>query len=265
MNQTGLTRRLAHLPLAGIRYFDQTGSTNDDALAWAAQGARDGSLVVADSQTTGRGRLQRRWITRPGTSLAFSLVLRPSLAEKQRLGLFSPLAALAVCQVLREEYHLNAEIKWPNDVLINRRKVCGILVEAGWLGEELQAVVVGVGVNVASSALEPADVLLYPATSIEVALGRLVEREGLLAAILQSLFTWRQHLTQPHFIAEWEKRLAFRGEEVEVEPVGSAKRVGRIIGVDLAGSLLLLDEHGMEVRVMAGDVHLRPVEEEKKP
>src|SRR5664279_6508775 len=109
---------LTGLPLGGLRYFDSIGSTNDDALAWARAGAPDFSLVVADAQTAGRGRLLRRWITNPGSALAFSLVLRPSTQESECLPRFSPLGAVAVRQALADLFGLPAEIKWPNDVLL---------------------------------------------------------------------------------------------------------------------------------------------------
>ncbi|MEN4100610.1 MAG: biotin--[acetyl-CoA-carboxylase] ligase, partial [Anaerolineaceae bacterium] len=118
---------LAGLPVSELRYFDSIGSTNDEALRWAEQGAPDAALVVADTQTAGRGRMDRRWVTRPGVALAFSLALRPTPVEASALGLFSPLGALAVAAALRENYGLLAEVKWPNDVLLERRKCCGIL------------------------------------------------------------------------------------------------------------------------------------------
>ena len=118
---------LTGLPLGGLRYFDSIGSTNDEALAWARAGAPDYSLVVADTQTAGRGRLQRRWVTNPGAALAFSLVLWPAPQERQCLPRFSPLGAVAVRQALAVVFGLPAEIKWPNDVLLGRCKVAGVL------------------------------------------------------------------------------------------------------------------------------------------
>ena len=93
--------------------------------------------MIADQQTKGRGRLGRSWVTNPGAALAFSIILRPTAEEIDHLGLFSPLAGLAVCLAL-QNLHLPAEIKWPNDVLLARRKTCGILAESVWQGEQLQ-------------------------------------------------------------------------------------------------------------------------------
>ena len=129
MDEKQLRKSLADLPLGGIRFFKQTGSTNDVALAWATEGAADLSLVVADEQTSGRGRLGRRWLTPPGTALALSLILHPKPTEYNYFSLFSGLGSLALTQILSER-GLPAQVKWPNDVLIADRKTAGILVEA---------------------------------------------------------------------------------------------------------------------------------------
>src|SRR5512146_1632742 len=116
MNPNELKKALSKLPVGDVRYFDSIGSTNNEALAWAASGAEDLSLVIADEQTAGRGRLSRKWFTPPGTALAFSLILRPSAQEKAHLTRIVGLAALAVVDALQQR-GLVAQIKWPNDVL----------------------------------------------------------------------------------------------------------------------------------------------------
>src|SRR5215216_7195670 len=126
MNQTELRKALSKLSLGDVRYFDSIGSTNNEALAWATRGAKDLSLVIADEQTAGRGRLDRKWFTPKGTALAFSLLLRPTAEEKPFLTRIVGLAALAVAESLLK-LELNAQIKWPNDILTNGKKVCGIL------------------------------------------------------------------------------------------------------------------------------------------
>src|SRR5512145_784707 len=174
MNQSELKKALSKLPLGEVRYFDSIGSTNNEALAWVTRGAKDLSLVIADEQTAGRGRLDRKWFTPRGTALAFSLILRPTEAEKPHLTRVIGLAALAVTDALRTR-GLVAQIKWPNDVLLNGRKVAGILVESVWSGEEVDYVVMGIGVNVLKGAIPSADLLSFPATSLEESLGPAVE------------------------------------------------------------------------------------------
>jgi BirA family biotin operon repressor/biotin-[acetyl-CoA-carboxylase] ligase len=152
MDERTLRKTLSGIPLGGLRYFEQTGSTNDIALAWAAAGSPDLALVYAEEQTAGRGRGTRRWFTPAGAALAFSLVLRPLAGAEQPISLFSTLGALAVCEAL-EKHALQPQIKWPNDVLLNRRKVCGILAESVWLGEQVESVVLGVGLNIKPEAI----------------------------------------------------------------------------------------------------------------
>jgi BirA family biotin operon repressor/biotin-[acetyl-CoA-carboxylase] ligase len=253
-----LRRMLAGLPIPAIRYFDQTGSTNDEALAWADSGAPDGALVAADSQTAGRGRLARRWVTHPGAALACSLILRPHPWEIDRVGLFSPLGALAVAEALEKEFALQPRIKWPNDVLLDGRKVCGILLDASWLGDQLAALVIGIGVNVLAAAVPPPEELLFPATSVESALGRAVAREDLLRSVLASFFAWREKIASAEFLAAWDQRLAYRGERVEIEQAGAAPLTGTVLGVRDTGALRLRIASGDEILVIAGDVRLRP-------
>lgn len=251
---------MAGLPLGQIHYHAEIGSTNDAAQVLLEQGAPDGTLVVADAQTRGRGRLGRKWVTTPGAALAFSLALRPGPEEMERLAFYAPLAGLAVCQALVEGYHLPAEVKWPNDVLLGRRKTCGVLVEAVWLGSRLQGVVVGIGLNVAPSAVPPDSEVLFPATCVELAAGQKVERVELLAAILGCFYQLRPQMGTPPFMQLWQERLAFRGEEVRVDqPQPGAALTGRVDGLDDNGNLRLVSQAGQAVSVAVGDVRLRPL------
>ncbi|MGA2490645.1 MAG: biotin--[acetyl-CoA-carboxylase] ligase [Anaerolineales bacterium] len=264
MDERTLRKTLSNIPLGGLRYFEQTGSTNDIALAWAAAGAPDLALVYAEEQTAGRGRGSRRWFTPPGSALAFSLVLRPLPGEAQSPSLFSALGALAVCEVLAAQ-GLQPEIKWPNDVLLNRRKVCGILVELVWLGDKMESIVLGVGLNIKIEAIPPPDQLNFPATCLEAELlssqhaVQPVERTALLRQILQSMLHWRSLLASHLFLHTLERRLAFRGELVEILADGQAIRSGRVDGLEPDGSLCLLSPQGQIFLVQFGEVQLRPV------
>ena len=135
--------------------------------------------------------------------------------------MFSPLAGLGVAVAL-ENLGLSPQIKWPNDVLLARRKVCGILAEAAWVGDQLQALVLGVGVNVASSSVPPDDQVIFPATCVEAAAGRAVDRLDLLREILRAIFEWRSRLAQPEFIDAWQSRLAFPRREGDGQPAQPA-------------------------------------------
>ena len=258
MQLESLQTTLANLPVPTIQYFDSIGSTNDAAMQWATAGAPEGALVLADTQTSGRGRTGRRWVTQPGTALAFSLVLHPTLAERAQMGLFSPLAALALVETLHTHYGLQtAQIKWPNDVLIQRRKTAGILVEAAWVDQIAQAVIIGVGVNVASSAVPPADQVRFPATSLEEQLGFTPDRETLLAQVLTALFHWRPQLTEAAFRQAWQHHLAFRGEQIRLQEEGEQDLLGELLGINEQGNLRLRLQSGQERSVIVGDIHLR--------
>ena len=257
MNQNELKKALTKLPLGDVRYFDSIGSTNNEALAWATGGAKDLSLVIADEQTAGRGRLDRKWFTPKGTALAVSLILRLTPAEKPYLTRVVGLAALAVADALRTR-GLNAQIKWPNDVLLNGRKLTGILVESVWSGEDVDCVVVGIGMNVLKEAVPSADLLLFPATSLEEVLGSTVQREIVLHDILAGIIALRPHLGSDAFIACWEEVLAFRGEQVQAEQGDGSMLTGKLLGLEPDGSLKLSDETGNSITVRFGDVRLRP-------
>ena len=143
-----LNEILAGTPVREFRYFDSISSTNDEALHWSDAGAADFSLVIAEEQTKGRGRFERHWVTNPASALAFSLILQPTPEEKNQLALFASLCGLALRDTLETQLGLQAKIKWPNDVLIERRKTAGILVEANWSGDQISGIVLGIGVNV---------------------------------------------------------------------------------------------------------------------
>jgi BirA family biotin operon repressor/biotin-[acetyl-CoA-carboxylase] ligase len=258
MNTTQLERQLSSLPLSAFRYYDTLGSTNDEALAWASQGAPDFSLIITDEQTSGRGRMDRKWFTPPHSALAMSLILRPTNIERAHPARTTGLLALSLAESLLK-LGLVPQIKWPNDVLLSGCKVAGILVETTWMGAELDAMVLGMGVNVLNASVPPADQLLFPATSIETELGRPIERAELLRDILARVLSWRPNLGTDAFLKSWEGSLAFRGQQVRVEAGDETPLTGELIGLEMDGGLRLCDEHGKFVTVQFGEVHLRPL------
>ena len=255
MNEKELQTALKHLPLGGLRYFEQVGSTNDIALAWADEKSiADYSLVLANEQISGRGRNGRKWQTPADTALALSLILLPNSDEKKNLILFTALGALALVTALKKSYALPAEIKWPNDVLIGGKKVAGILVEANWLGNQPKAIVLGMGINISAKAVPPDDEMRIPATSLEDALGKPVRRLDVLTGLLRALIEWRPHLGGDEMVAAWDGHLAYKGQQVEIRGRTGQVIQGKVLGINKDGSLRL----DTAPSIHFGDVHLRP-------
>lgn len=257
MNETSLKKHLAKLNPGGLRYFDSIGSTNDEALAWAATGAKDLSLVVADEQTQGRGRLDRKWFTPKGSAIAMSLILRPTAPMRPHLSRTVGLAALSLADACLT-LGLSPKIKWPNDILLDGKKTAGILVETVWSGEEADSLVIGMGINVEKSAVPLEESLQFPATSLEDVLGTTPKREEVISLVLTSLLRWREQIGTDGFIKAWEEKLAFRGETVQIRAGGEESVHGVLDGLESDGSLRLRDGHDKSVIIRFGDVSLRP-------
>ena len=274
MDQQTLEEKLASLPVGGVRYFEKTSSSNDEAALWIEEGAPDLALVVANQQTAGRGRMGRTWHTPAGASLAFSLVLYPVQDGPYVLPRLTALGALAVCDALQSEYDLRPKIKWPNDVLLDRRKVSGVLVEAQWSGAELSALILGIGINVAPASVIEDSQLRFPATCVENVVGHPVDRVELLGSVLSKVMEWRPRLASQAFLQAWEERLAFRGEWVrvsqdqssgkdglphELEGIPTAVHEGQVIGLAPDGSLRLRTRTGEITTIHVGEVRVAPV------
>lgn len=258
MDEKSLKDALHGLPVSGLRFYPQAASTNDLALAWAAEDARDFSLVITETQTAGRGRAGRSWHSAPGSSLTFSLILRPDKDEAEAVSLFSGLGALSLAETLEQAFGLRAQIKWPNDVLFQGQKLAGILVETVWLGENIESIVLGMGINIRSAAVPPPEKLDFPATSLEHILTTHPARLPLLRDVLTAMLAWRPRLKSREFLSAWEARLAYRGEQVQVWVGTEAPQSGVLLGLAEDGSLRLRPAQGQPILIRFGDVHLRP-------
>jgi BirA family biotin operon repressor/biotin-[acetyl-CoA-carboxylase] ligase len=235
-----------------VACYESVSSTNQVAKQLAQEGAADGTVVVADEQTEGRGRQARSWYASAGNSLLVSLVLRPSLTPEELPYLLMS-CALAVAQAIEHSTGLAVHFKWPNDILLGGKKAGGILIETGLTGEELAYAVIGIGLNV---NLDVGDFpeIAATATSLAKEVGHEVSRLNVLRSLLT--FMEREYLLlvkgeSP--ISRWAARLLQIGEEVEVDtPWG--RETGQLQGVDTRGALLLRREDGTEARITVGDV-----------
>lgn len=253
-------RRRDLAPLGGeILYFETIGSTNDVAATLAAKGGHEGTIVVADAQTAGRGRRGRSWFSPPGAGLYVSTILSPARAGAQReraTALLTIAAGVALAEAVERATGLSPAIKWPNDLLVDRRKLAGILAEGvtSPSNADVQAVVLGYGINVAPAAYPPE--LASRVTSLETELGRAVDRAMLCAESLASLAARYRDLVAGRFDAildAWRARaLGTRGARVEWDtPQGV--RIGTTEGVDAMGALLVRTGERVE-RIVAGEV-----------
>jgi len=242
-----------------VVYYRSVGSTNDVARELAVQGAPEGTLVIADEQTAGKGRLGRRWLAPPGTGLLMSLLFRPRFLAPYQAQRLTMICSLAVVEAIEAVTGLAAAIKWPNDIMVQGRKAGGILTELGTTGEGLEYAVVGLGLNVNLDlgAMEAMQELAATATSLSRELGREVSRLALLWGILARVEGRYQRLEAgalPH--DEWASRLVTLHNNVIVDtPQGVVE--GWAEGVDADGALILRTNGGERQRVLAGDVTLR--------
>jgi BirA family transcriptional regulator, biotin operon repressor / biotin---[acetyl-CoA-carboxylase] ligase len=245
--------RMKVLPESILR-FDTLPSTNTEAVRRAMEGAAEGLCIVASEQTSGRGRLQRKWVSPKGSGLYFSIVLRPRIKEHD-WPLITLMTALAVYDALLDACNLKTDIKWPNDILANDRKLCGILAEAveTKLG---RAVVVGIGVNLNSAGL-PTE-LGETATSVELATGKPPDPEAVLQALLRALERRYESLHSlggwEETIREWSMHSSYaNGKRIQVRN-GDELLKGTTRGLESDGALRVETDAGEIKVVRAGDV-----------
>jgi BirA family biotin operon repressor/biotin-[acetyl-CoA-carboxylase] ligase len=263
MKQVEFEQAIAGLTFEKAAFFDSIGSTNDVIAEWASKGTTRISIAAADEQTSGRGRSGRRWFTPPGSALAFSLLLdlAPSF-DKALLGRASGLGALAVSEAL-ERHGLQPLIKWPNDVLLSGKKVAGILPEAHWSGERLQALILGVGVNISSGSVPPANEVSFPATSVEESSGKKIMPGDLLRAMLESLAAWKERMSEPEFMDAWQAKLAYLGKQVQLENADGPAVQAIVEGLAEDGGLKMRMAGGELRTFQAGEIQLRTLLTEK--
>ncbi|MFZ2446888.1 MAG: biotin--[acetyl-CoA-carboxylase] ligase [Syntrophobacteraceae bacterium] len=236
-------------------YLETIGSTNDHALLLAAQGAPHGTVVVAEQQTRGRGRMRREWLSAPNRGIYMSILLRDPLPVR-----VAPqstyVAGLALAKVLREHFALASSMKWPNDIMISGKKVAGILTEMQSDQDYSRFIVVGIGINVNYGREEMAGPFRYPATSILLETGRTVKRQALLQAFLRRFETDYEIFVGDGFtrmIPELEEFSGILGRNITVV-CGDREISGKAQGFTPEGALSLLRSDGKLEDIWAGDV-----------
>jgi BirA family biotin operon repressor/biotin-[acetyl-CoA-carboxylase] ligase len=254
-----LIARLGKTAVVGrdIRVFKETTSTNDVIEKLARDGAKEGVVVFAETQTKGRGRLGRKWISPGGKGLWFSVLLRPKLRTTAVTQL-TIMTATAVARALRQETGIRVEIKWPNDILVGGRKLVGILTELSAEVDSVKHVILGIGVDVNLDASSLPTDLRRIATSVKIETGESRNRAELAAAILRELDRDYARICNDQFEAvanEWESLCATIGQNVVID-IGGRKVSGRAEDLDDDGALLVRTQHGRLERIVGGDVSL---------
>jgi BirA family biotin operon repressor/biotin-[acetyl-CoA-carboxylase] ligase len=233
-----------------IHYFLEIGSTMDTARELAKKGAAEGTIVIAEVQTRGRGRLSREWLS-PEGGIYFTLILRPRIspAYSPRINL---MVAIAVAATIRKLFGLKAALKWPNDVLIEGKKVCGILAEMDAEIDVVNFVNVGIGMNANNSVTRFEETTI----SLKGALGREISRKEFLSALITEIERRQPLLMKADLLREWKRLSATLSKEVRVMSLGE-EVIGQAIDIDATGALILKGKDGSLRTVLAGDcIHL---------
>ncbi len=237
-----------------LHYFAEIGSTNDEAFRLGIEGAPEGTVVIADSQTKGRGRMHRIWHSPAGSNIYTSIILRPHLPPEEA-PLISMVAGVAVAETLTQYCPGKIELKWPNDVLVKGKKICGILAQMKTAAEDVDFVVVGIGINVNIRGNQfPAEVLEI-ATSLSLETGQEISRQDLIIKLFENFAKWYRKLLQNGFAAIKEKWLNLApmiGQNVQVIHFYETIQ-GQAIGIDDAGSLIIVSVQGEKMVINAGD------------
>jgi BirA family biotin operon repressor/biotin-[acetyl-CoA-carboxylase] ligase len=254
-----LLARLGKTKVIGrdIRVFEETTSTNDVIEKLARDNVKEGVVVFAESQTKGRGRLGRKWISPARKGLWFSMLLRPDLRPQEATQL-TVASATALRRAIEANTGVRAKIKWPNDILIGGKKVAGILTELSAELDRVKHIILGIGVDVNLTVTEFPTDLRKIATSLKIEAGKPIVRAALAVGILRELDHEYARVCGGKFETvadEWEEHSCTIGQPVTIR-IGDRSIQGRAESLDDDGALLLRTEHGTLERVTGGDVSM---------
>ncbi len=242
--------RLALKHGAQVQYHQSVTSTNDLALAWLETNAPKGSLVIAEYQTRGRGRLNRHWQGETGASLMLTYLCYPQVDQLHQI---SMMGALSVVDALTHMGAVDVKIKYPNDIYVQGRKICGILPENAWRGDQLLGVVIGIGINIDVPFADPE--VIQKAINLKTVLGQPVDRTLLLDSLWGALNYWARELGSQSLFERWRSQLMTLGQTVRIQ---NQERwiEGQAEAVDEAGYLYIRTGDGTLEKVIAGDILL---------
>ncbi len=242
-----------------MRFYETIGSTNLEVRRLAEQGAPHGLTVITEEQTMGKGRRGRSWLGEPGCGIWMSFLLRPQIAVENS-SMLTLIAALAVQKAIKEEANIQCQIKWPNDIIVNKKKICGILTELSAQMDELNYIVVGIGINVNIESF-PKD-LKDKATSLRIETGQIMKRAPLAAKVLECFEHYYEIFLQTEdlsaFMDEYNRLLLHVNQKIRVIQ-GSREETYISRGINSDGELLAEDEMGNKKTILSGEVSVRGI------
>lgn len=235
-----------------IYAFDTINSTNAYAKSLVSMGCAEGTLIIAEEQSKGRGRAGRSWFSEKGNNLTFSIILKPKITPDS-IGILSLYASLAVAQSIENIVHLIPECKWPNDVLLSGKKVCGILSEGVFDNGQLAHTIVGIGINVNQTVFP--DEIKTTATSLSLCTGINCNRLHVLAVVIEQLEILYEKILfgqLGEILVSWKKYCSLFGKKIRVDLQGTVVSGTVITIADDGGLILQVD--GIEKKILAGEV-----------
>jgi BirA family biotin operon repressor/biotin-[acetyl-CoA-carboxylase] ligase len=240
-----------------IIFHETLDSTNSLTKELSARDAPEGTLVLCEEQTAGRGRVGRRWLSPKHANLLFSVLLRPKMPPGEVFSL-TMILALAAIDAIKGVCSLKVMIKWPNDLYVGGKKLGGILTEFSAWKNHVEYVVLGLGLNVNWRPGE-SEGLVYPATSIMAETGKKVSREDLLVQTLENLEAYYRKISSggvKDFHERWNEESVLRDKRVEIRAAGE-RICGKARGIDALGALIIVDDDGQEMKIVNGEVSVR--------
>ncbi|MBS5793140.1 MAG: biotin--[acetyl-CoA-carboxylase] ligase [Clostridiales bacterium] len=242
-----------------IYYFNEIDSTNEYAKKLINKDVEEGTLIVANSQTNGKGRLNRQWISNKNDGIFLSLILKPDI-ELFKITQITLLAGISICNTIKYFTNIDTKIKWPNDIIINNKKICGILTEISAQIDKISYVILGIGINVNNSKFDVA--LENKATSIFLELNKEIERKKIIAYFLEEFennyFKYIKEKDFSIFLDEYKKLCINIGKECKII-YNKKEIIGKVIDISSLGEIIFKTDNDV-LNVVSGEVSLRNID-----
>jgi BirA family biotin operon repressor/biotin-[acetyl-CoA-carboxylase] ligase len=254
MNIKSIEQEVLALGISQFDYLPQVGSTNDVAKSWLEEGRTGIYVALADEQLRGRGRSGREWQSPPGSAIALSLGFSSGIIDNELMPLMAGIIGIACCQAVSDLWGLKLEIKWPNDLVIERHKVGGILIETDWQGQQNTQTVIGIGINVAKSSVAGGQEFRFPASYLEAYSKEPLMRDVFVGRLTKEILNLVGKHSPDSIIDAWNNRLAFKNSSLLFELAPGKTMRGNIQGIDDAGRLIILDQEGKKSEFSVGEI-----------